>query len=150
LLHRGAMQALKRTLEEKVARGEYSRGLRGMKQRWFLRHARRRSEYATWRVFLAAARPWTEYALYYTFLEVSGLFDRYHFYAPYCLYDGERSLWAAENAELPSSWDPSPAFIGAGPPWFLVAQSNTGIGADVIRRKLQPLLLGESSVPVRS
>ena len=142
LLHRGAIGDLRAALEAKIDRGEYSRGLRGLKQRWLLRRSRRRSDYDAWRVYLVAARPWTEYALYYSFLETSGRFDRYHFYAPYCLYDGERSLWNAKDAELPCDWDPAPAFSGEGPPWFLVAQSNTGIGADVMRRKLEPLLRG--------
>jgi hypothetical protein len=83
--------------------------------------------------------------LYYTFLEARGSFERYHFYAPYCLYDGASSLWSAKNAELPDDWDPAKAFVGEGPPWFLVVQSNTGIGADVVQRKLRPLLYRESS-----
>jgi len=145
LLHRGAMLELSKTLDEKIARGEYSRGIRGLKQRWALLRASTGRGYAGWRVYLAAARPWTEYALYYSFLEASGSFDRYHFYAPYCLYDDERSLWAAKDGELPDNWDPSPAFLGAGPPWFIVAQSNTGIDADVIRRKLEPLMLGKQA-----
>jgi len=141
LLHKGAMLELRRALEAKAARGEYSPGLRGLKQRWFLFRTRKRSEYAPWRVYLAAARPWTEYALYYTFLEANGLFDRYHFYAPYCLYDIDRSLWVAKSADLPDDWNPAPAFAGEGPPWFLVAQSNTGISAGAIRQKLEPLLV---------
>ncbi|MGE0189619.1 MAG: hypothetical protein AB7F79_09760 [Steroidobacteraceae bacterium] len=59
---------------------------------------------------------------------------------PYCIYDVERSLWHAVNGELPSDWDPAPAFVGEGPPWFLVAQSNTGISANSMCLKLQPLL----------
>jgi Family of unknown function (DUF6492) len=144
LLHRGAMHELRQVVEQKIAQGEYSRGLRQWKQRWLLSRSKRRTEYAAWRVYLMAARPWTEYALYYTFLEANGLFDRYHFYAPYCIYDGSRSLWTAANAELPIDWDPSPAFLGDGPPWFLVAQSNTGISAQVIRNKLEPLLQDKS------
>jgi hypothetical protein len=145
LLHRGAMQELRQALEEKIARHEYSRGIRGLKQRWFLFQSRKNPDFAAWRVYLAAARPWTEYALYYTFLEARGSFERYHFYAPYCLYDGASSLWSAKNAELPDDWDPAKAFVGEGPPWFLVVQSNTGIGADVVQRKLRPLLYRESS-----
>lgn len=144
LLHRRAVDDLRSVLEEKIARGEYSRGLRGWKQRWHIGLTRHHAEYAAWRVYLMAARPWTEYALYYTFLEATGRFERYHYYAPYCIYDVERSLWHAANGELPSAWDPSPAFSGEGPPWFLVAQSNTGIGADAMRRKLEPLLKGTS------
>ena len=140
LLHRRAVGDLRAVLEDKIARGEYSRGLRGWKQRWHIGLTRRRAEYAAWRVYLMAARPWTEYALYYTFLEATGRFERYHYYAPHCIYDVERSLWHAANGELPSEWDPSPAFSGEGPPWFLVAQSNTGISADAMRLKLQPLL----------
>jgi Family of unknown function (DUF6492) len=140
LLHKRAVEDLRSVLEDKIARGEYSRGARGWKQRWHLALTRRHKNYAAWRVFLMAARPWTEYALYYTFLETTGRFERYHFYAPYCLYDVERSLWHAENGELPSDWDPSPAFAGDGPPWFLVAQSNTGVGVEAMRNKLVPLL----------
>lgn len=146
LLHTGAMQELKAALEAKIARREYSRGIRGWKQRWFLRQTRNHGQTAAWRVYLAAARPWTEYALYYTFLEASGSFDRYHFNASVCIYDIERSLWAADSTQLPASWDPSPAFRGEGPPWFLVVQSNTGISAEVIRQKLGPLL----SAPLRA
>jgi hypothetical protein len=54
----------------------------------------------------------------------------------------DRSLWNASGGELPPDWDPAPAFVGNGPPWFLVAQSNTGINADVIRSKLEPMLHG--------
>lgn len=139
LLHRRAVEDLRSTLEEKIACGEYSRGIRGWKQRWHISRTRQRAEYAAWRVYLMAARPWTEYALYYTFLETSGRFDRYHYYAP-CIYDVERSLWNAVNGELPSGWDPAPAFSGEGPPWFLVAQSNTGVSAEAMRSKLEPLL----------
>lgn len=78
LLHRRAVDDLRCTLEEKIARREYSRGLRGWKQRWHLSRTRQ-AGYAACRVYLMAARPWTEYALYYTFLETSGRFDRYHF-----------------------------------------------------------------------
>ncbi len=140
LLHRGAVNELRCNLEEKIARSEYSHGLRGWKQRWYLSGSRMRAEYAAWRVYLMAARPWTEYALYYTFLEANGSFERYHYYAPHSIYDIERSLWHATNNELPADWDPAPAFSGDGPPWFLVAQSNTGISAEIIRNKLEPLL----------
>jgi Family of unknown function (DUF6492) len=145
LLHRRAVDELRRALEDKIARHEYSQGLRGWKQRWALARTRQRAGYAAWRVYLAAARPWTEYALYYTFLETSGRFERYHYYAPQCIYDVEHSLWQAANAELPGNWDPSPAFSGEGPPWFLVAQSNTGISAKLMRDKLEPLLKGSAS-----
>jgi len=145
LFHRGAVQELRRALEDKVGRGEYSRGVRGLKQRWLLYRAFKKSSYAAWRVYLLGARPWTEYALYYSFLETSGRFDLYHFYADYCLYDIASSLWVASNAELPRDWDPSPAFMGQGPPWFLVAQSNTGISAGAIRDKLAPLLQGRNT-----
>jgi hypothetical protein len=140
LLHTGGMGALKATIDDKLARGEYSRGLRGLKQRWWLRQTRHSTIYAPWRVFLAAARPWTEYALYYSVLEHNGLFDRYHIRRDCGIYDNERSLWHAEHQQIPADWDPSPAFIGTGPPWFLVAQSNTGIGAEDYRQRLAPLL----------
>jgi hypothetical protein len=140
LLHTGGMSALKVTIDEKLARGEYSRGLRGLKQRWWLHQTRHSTSYAPWRVFLAAARPWTEYALYYSVLEHNGLFDRYHVRRDCGIYDNERSLWHAEHQQIPTDWDPSPAFIGPGPPWFLVAQSNTGIGAEDYRQRLAPLL----------
>jgi hypothetical protein len=63
LLHRTAMQELRCALEAKMTRGEYSRGLRGWKQRWQRYRTRQRTDYAAWRVYLMAARPWTEYAL---------------------------------------------------------------------------------------
>lgn len=145
LLHRRGVQELGEAIEAMIARGVYSRGLRGLKQRWFLRELRHRADYAAWRVFLVAARPWTEYALYYSFLEASGSFERYHYRAPHGLYDEQRSMWHARGAELPADWDPAPAFSGEGPPWFIVAQSNTGIGADVVRHKLEPLLRARAS-----
>jgi hypothetical protein len=141
LLHREAVHELRKTIESNIARGNYSRGMRGVKQWWHIKRSANQPAFAPWRVFLMAARPWTEYALYYTFLETSGLFDKYHYYTRECIYDVARSLWQATNNELPANWDPSPAFIGAGPPWFLVAQSNTGIDAAVMRAKLEPLLL---------
>lgn len=144
LLQRRAVGELRDALEAKIARGEYSRGLRGWKQRWHISRTRQQPDYAAWRVYLMAARPWTEYALYYTFLETNGRFEHYHFYAPYCIYDLDHSLWYAANGELPGDWNPAPAFSGEGPPWFLVAQSNTGIDAAVMRRKLEPLLKGRN------
>ena len=140
LLHRNAVDDLRQKIECMVARGEYSRGLRGIKQFWHLRRTRKQVAFASWRVFLVAARPWTEYALYYTFLETSDRFSLYHHYSTYCIYDVERSLWHAVNNQLPADWEPGPAFQGEGPPWFLVAQSNTGIAADTMRSKLEPLL----------
>ena len=140
LLHRKAVKELKEKIEQMLCARLYSKGWRGVKQRWHLWVNRNSVTYAPWRIFLVAARPWTEYALYYTFLEANGRFDEYHYYSDVCLYDVERSLWAASNGELPDQWIPAPAFIGEGPPWFLVAQSNTGISAEVIRERLEPLL----------
>jgi hypothetical protein len=142
VLHCGALRELKQVLAAKSARGEYSKGLRGLKQRWLFLRARNRPELAAWRVYLAGATPWTEYALYYTFLEATGRFSKYHFYSPYSIYDIERSLWDAgnEGAKL-TTWDPADAFVGAGPPWFVVAQSNTGIDIGAVRQKIEPLLL---------
>lgn len=140
LLHRKAVMELKDKIDQMIWAGKYSTGWRGIKQRWHLWLNRKSVIYAPWRIFLVGARPWTEYALYYTFLEANGKFDYYHYYSDTCLYDIERSLWAANNGELPDQWNPAPAFEGVGPPWFLVAQSNTGISAEVIRERLEPLL----------
>jgi hypothetical protein len=143
LLHTGGVRALKEAIESGLARGERSRGLRGLKQLWWLRRTRGLPQHAPWRVFLAAARPWTEYALYFSFLESSGLFDRFHRRAERCIYDNELSLWHAEGKRVPVGWDPAPAFVGQGPPWFLVAQSNTGITAEAYLERLAPLLRRE-------
>jgi len=141
VLHCGALLELKQVLNDKSARGEYSKGLRGLKQRWLAFKARNRQEFASWRVYLAGATPWTEYALYYTFLEATGRFSKYHFYSAYSIYDIERSLWdAGDKGARLATWDPTAAFIGAGPPWFVVAQSNTGIDIDAVRQKIEPLL----------
>lgn len=147
LLHTGGMRALAEAIDGKLARGEYSRGLRGLKQRWWRHQTRGDARYAPWRVFLSAARPWTEYALYFSFLEHSGLFDRFHVRAEQCIYDNDLSLWHANDRQIPSDWDPAPAFAGQGPPWFLVAQSNTGISAEAYRERLIPLLRGTEHVP---
>lgn len=141
LLHRGAVAELKGVIEEKISKGKYSRGFkRAMRQRWLLWSLRKNNKYASWRIFLTAAFPWTEYALYFTFLEATGRFEKYHSRTDYCIYDIEHSLWEAKDTLLPEDWDPSPAFRGEGPPWFIVGQSNTGISAAVMRERLAPLL----------
>lgn len=150
LLHTGGMRALADAIDEKLARGQYSRGLRGLKQRWWLHQTRGDARYAPWRVFLSAARPWTEYALYFSFLEHSGLFDRFHVHAEQCIYDNDLSLWHADEKQIPAKWDPAPAFVGQGPPWFLVAQSNTGISAEAYRERLVPLLRGTEHMPTNN
>jgi hypothetical protein len=134
------MRALAGAIDGKIAGGERSRGLRGLKQLWWLRRTRDDARYAPWRVFLSAARPWTEYALYFSFMEDQGIFDRFHVRSAHCIYDNELSLWHAAGRRIPDSWDPTPAFMGSGPPWFLVAQSNTGISAEDYRARLAPLL----------
>lgn len=147
LLHRGAVAELKETIERHIREGRYSRGFkRSMRQRWIIWRSHKRSNYAAWRAFLTAAFPWTEYALYYTFLEATGRFDKYHSRTDYCIYDIEHSLWEAKDTLLPEDWDPSPAFRGEGPPWFIVGQSNTGISAAIIRQRLAPLLDGSQNM----
>ncbi len=144
LLHRRALGELAQHLNGNVARRVFSRGLRGLKQRWAFAKAERLGllpTLAPWRLYLTAAVPWTEYALYYTFLETTGRFDSYHEYSEPCIYDIERSLWSAESASGSLvNWEPGAAFEGQGPPWFLVVQSNTGVSADAVRAKLAPLL----------
>jgi hypothetical protein len=149
LLHTGGVRVLKGRIEAMLALGAYSRGFRGLKQRWWLSRTRGSSRYAPWRVFLAAARPWTEYALYFSVLENEGCFDRFHVRAEHCIYDNDRSLWSARDQQIPADWDPAPAFRGDGPPWFLVAQSNTGISAAAYRERLLPLLRGGPAHPHR-
>jgi hypothetical protein len=140
LLHRDGVRALRTHIEDMISHGRYSRGLRGIKQRWYLFTSKRQPNLAKWRVFLMAARPWTEYALYYTFLEASEQFEQYHQITRQCIYDMENSLWHAKDGKLPGNWDPAKSFSGEGPPWFLVAQSNTGINVHTIRQQIQPLL----------
>lgn len=142
LLHRAAMSELARHLNEKFERREFSSGWRGWKQRWQLLNSKFHPRaFAPWRQYLIGATPWTEYALYYSFLEATGRFEQYHQYTPHCIYDIPNSLWSAsEPANDLSKWDPSAAFVGAGPPWFLVVQSNTHVSVDAVRAKIEPLL----------
>ncbi len=139
LLHRAGVQAVRQHIEAMIACSQYSRGLRGIKQRWHLFKSVKHAHYAAWRIFLVAGRPWTEYALYYSLLEATNCFNDYHTLTD-CIYDIQRSLWHASDSQIPVAWDPKPAFSGDGPPWFIVAQSNTGISAEKIQQRLQPLL----------
>jgi len=60
------------------------------------------------------------------------------------------SLWHADEKQIPAEWNPAPAFAGQGPPWFLVAQSNTGISAEAYRQRLEPLLRGSEHMPTHN
>lgn len=133
MLSQEAVRKLAAYFEARYQRGAWAGGWRGLKQRTAKLRFATRAGVAGWRMFLAAGLPWTEYALYYSFLEAHGLFDRYHFEAAHPLYDGDRSVWFVEDFE---GWDPTPLFAGEGPPYFVVLQSNTGIGVEAVRARL--------------
>ena len=73
-----------------------------------------------------------------------------HVHAEQCIYDNDLSLWHADEKQIPAEWNPAPAFAGQGPPWFLVAQSNTGISAEAYRERLVPLLRGTEHMPTNN
>jgi hypothetical protein len=140
VLHRTAVRELAEYLNQRAAERRFAAGLRGLKQRFAFTHAGlTRTTVADWRLLLAAGVPWTEYALYYTFLEATRRFDRFHLRSRHCPYDIERSVWYADGANF-SDWDPAPCLAGAGPPWFVVIQSNTRLEPSVVRAKFSPFL----------
>jgi hypothetical protein len=141
VLHRTAVRELAEYLNRRAAERKFAAGMRGLGQRFaFVRAALTRAPLADWRLLLAAGVPWTEYALYYTFLEATQRFDRFHLPSPHCPYDIERSVWYADGANF-GTWDAAPCFAGAGPPWFVVIQSNTRLEPSVVRAKFSPFLL---------
>lgn len=93
---------------------------------------------SSWRSYLLRNLPWTEYTLYHTFLEATGSWDRYH-------YDGGNS-WVAGNSlwkkEEFSSWDPEKSFRTQKDFYFSVVQSNTGVSAAEVWRKVRPYIRG--------
>lgn len=136
VLSRHAVGELSRYLDGRVNEQRFSSGLRGISQRLLLARARASEErLQSYRLLLAASAPWTEYALYYTFLEAMGRYDAFHVTTPYCLYDLSHSVWR-DQARAFEKLDLSAAFAGAGPPWFLVVQSNTRIPPSEVRKKL--------------
>jgi hypothetical protein len=140
VLHRTAVRELAEYLDRRAAERKFAAGMRGLKQRFaFVRAALTRAPIAPWRLLLAAGVPWTEYALYYTFLEATQRFERFHQLSPHCLYDIERSVWYADGTNF-GDWDPGPCFVGEGPPWFVVIQSNTRLEPRVVRAKFSPFL----------
>lgn len=118
---------------ERMRRGRYSPGLRGVRQRW----ARLRwgSRPDPGHLYLLAGLPWTEYALYYSFVELRGRLEHHHRISDRCIYDIEGSVWFRPQTRL-THWDPAASFQGEGPPWFLVVQSNTGLEPGEVERSL--------------
>jgi hypothetical protein len=139
VLHRGAVRELAEFFAERARSKSYAPGLRGIRQALTLGLARALGgrPYEPWRVMLAAGVPWTEYSLYYSFLEATGNFDRFHVESPHCIYDVERSVWYRERTSF-GDWDPAPCFVGSGPPWFVVVQSNTGLEPRRVEAKFAP------------
>ena len=130
------------TMGQRLDKGMWSPGIRGLKQRWV--RFRSRSSFDSGHLFLLAGLPWTEYALYYSFLEMEAIFDSYHQVSPACIYDIDRSVWYRPEKGL-SAWDPKPSFQGRGPPWFLVVQSNTHLDPRDVERVLGPLIDGKAA-----
>src|SRR5262249_40557635 len=116
-------------------------GWRGARQLATLARARldRADRFARWRLMLAAGTPWTEYALYYTLLEAKGRLERFHTVSDRPISDEARSIWRAGRVGF-ASWNAAPYFEGAGPPWFVVVQSNTKIPASSVWRKIEPFI----------
>ncbi|HET9929328.1 MAG TPA: DUF6492 family protein [Polyangiaceae bacterium] len=135
VLHRVAVGALARYLEERARLRQFARGFRGFKQRLGFAAGGSSSIYEPWRLFLALGAPWTEYALYYTFLEATGAFERFHEHVDTCLYDVEGSIWRADRRDF-AGWRLGANMQHAGAPWFIVVQSNTGISPAAIEAKL--------------
>ncbi|MBX2811406.1 MAG: hypothetical protein KTR25_06345 [Myxococcales bacterium] len=135
VLAREGVAALAVEMQRRIEARHWSQGWSGIKQQW----ARFRG-HRSWRAYLLAGLPWTEYALYYSFLELEGIYERYHREESVCIYDIERSLWKEDAARFDDSWDPSPLFVGEGPPFFAVLQSNTRIPAANIAKCLAPYL----------
>ncbi len=135
VLHRASVAELAQHLNQRVTARRFSAGFRGLKQRLWRAGAADANGRAPWRGLLAASAPWTEYALYYTLLEATGRFERYHCYSEHCPYDLERSVWRSERQRF-DELAPNECFFGAGPPWFLVVQSNTELTPDQVREKL--------------
>ncbi len=100
--------------------------------------AKPKPPFEAWRLYLAAGQPWTEYRLYYTFLEATNLFERFHRESPVGIYNAEHSLWHATDFDA-TRWDPAPDFEGAGPPYFVVLQSNTKIPPETFASRLETL-----------
>jgi len=131
VLSREAVAELATYLSGRAQARHFASGFRGLKQRlWSLGSSSR-----SYRGLLAASAPWTEYALYYTFLEATQRFDRYHSYSEHCIYDIDRSVWRSERQRF-AALSPDECFEGAGPPWFLVVQSNTELSPELVRQKL--------------
>jgi hypothetical protein len=89
----------------------------------------------SWQQMLLQFTGWTEYTLYHLFAEFKGLWAAHHELKASCLIGP--SVWFEQDAE---TWDPSRAFEGEREFFFVVVQSNTGIGADWTRARVAPYL----------
>jgi len=140
LLATAGVKSLIKHINLVASEHQWASGWRGLKQRALFSY-HQRSEFkqeSPWRGWLAASWPWAEYALYFTFLECNQTFDDYHFNSNTCLYDVERSIWWAADANL-TTWNPQNAFDGEGPPYFIVVQSNTHIPPSDVWKKVSPI-----------
>jgi hypothetical protein len=135
ILHRRAVAALAEYLDEVGRQRRFAPGVRGLKQRLAFLSGSFRVGDEPWRLLLASSAPWTEYAIYYTYLEATGRFEQFHEHVATGLYDPEASLWRADRRDF-DAWTPSAALQGAGAPWFVVVQSNTGICPAAVEAKL--------------
>jgi len=136
VLARSGVRELLHYLDQRARQRTWTAGIRGWQQRLLYSHYHRAalSTQSPWRAWLAASTPWAEYALYYTFLEATDRFAEYHTYSDRCVYDVERSIWS--RPESVETWDPRPLFLGQGPPYFAVVQSNTRLDPRLISDKL--------------
>lgn len=135
LLHRDGVRALCKHLSERWARGSWSSGLRGWKQRLGRGYAwvAGKPGFEAWRALLCCSSPWAEYALYFSFLEWAGKFDTFHYETAEALYSAEQSIWFPEDV---SKWDPQRVAQGGAP--FIVLQSTAGIPIEQFRSWVEP------------
>jgi uncharacterized protein DUF6492 len=90
---------------------------------------------ADWVRVLIANNGWSEYALYNTFLEAAGLYDRHHVVVEMPRFY-RNDAWYPDQLAV---WDPAESFAPGGP-LFTVVQSNTGVTAEEVVRRVKPWL----------
>ena len=84
-----------------------------------------------WRRALVRNTPWTEYTLYHTFMEGTGRWENFHVDGgTEAVYDTEASFWWEKD-----DWSITRALQGKA--HFIIAQSNTGIAVDLVKRTLE-------------
>lgn len=86
-----------------------------------------------WRQYLLRSLPWTEYALYFTFLESMGMYEQFYF--PGALTGN--NVWKRDDFVC---WKAARSFVGSGPPFFTVMQSNLGLAVPDVWKKVRGYL----------